>query len=266
MRRAVGLLGDVVKNQLLAFAPVRALQQARRRRATRGDEENRLDYPAPVYRELRAELEPHRPIEGSLLEIGPGGNLAVAALFAANGVDRVSCIDVVPWETVPADFYAALGVADAVSRVEYRWPVEIEHTPFPDESFDLIVSHACFEHFKDPGQACREIGRLLKPGGATTHEVDLRDHRNFDRPLDFLRYPDWLWDLATSRRPFRTNRWRKSDLVAAFEDAGLEVVKAEPTLTTRVHPAEVAEFQPRFRAKSRDDLAVTGMFMTAVKR
>lgn len=35
-------------------------------------------------------------------------------------------------------------------------------------------------------QAISELARVTEPGGIHTHQIDLRDHRNFDRPLDHL--------------------------------------------------------------------------------
>jgi SAM-dependent methyltransferase len=40
-----------------------------------------------------------------------------------------------------------------------------EPLPFPDSSFDLIVSRAAFEHVENPLACARELGRVLKPGG-----------------------------------------------------------------------------------------------------
>ncbi len=37
--------------------------------------------------------------------------------------------------------------------------------PFPDASFDLIVSDFVFEHIADPALVCGELRRILKPGG-----------------------------------------------------------------------------------------------------
>jgi SAM-dependent methyltransferase len=40
-----------------------------------------------------------------------------------------------------------------------------EHLPFPDNTFDLILSHEVLEHVADDQQAAGEIIRTLSPGG-----------------------------------------------------------------------------------------------------
>lgn len=40
-----------------------------------------------------------------------------------------------------------------------------EPLPFPDASFDMIVSRYVFEHIADPRTAARELLRILQPGG-----------------------------------------------------------------------------------------------------
>jgi SAM-dependent methyltransferase len=40
-----------------------------------------------------------------------------------------------------------------------------EYLPYPDSSFDLILSHEVLEHVADDRQAVAEMARVLKPGG-----------------------------------------------------------------------------------------------------
>lgn len=42
---------------------------------------------------------------------------------------------------------------------------EGEHLPFPDASFDLVLSHEVLEHVQDDRKSMEEIIRTLKPGG-----------------------------------------------------------------------------------------------------
>lgn len=45
--------------------------------------------------------------------------------------------------------------------------VDIEAMPFDDGSFDLLIANHVLEHVDDDLRALGEIGRVLKPGGAT---------------------------------------------------------------------------------------------------
>src|SRR6266705_1756754 len=42
---------------------------------------------------------------------------------------------------------------------------DIEHIPFPDNAFDVVVSLGVIEYLESDEQALREIRRVLKPGG-----------------------------------------------------------------------------------------------------
>jgi SAM-dependent methyltransferase len=41
--------------------------------------------------------------------------------------------------------------------------------PFPDDHFDFVYSTAVMEHVLDPGQAMREIARVVRPNGISIH-------------------------------------------------------------------------------------------------
>lgn len=43
--------------------------------------------------------------------------------------------------------------------------------PFPENTFDLIISDQVFEHVIEQEQAFREIHRVLKPGGVSIHVI-----------------------------------------------------------------------------------------------
>lgn len=49
----------------------------------------------------------------------------------------------------------------------------LERLTFPDNSFDLFLTQDVLEHVLDPGAAFREIGRVLKPGGAHIFTVPI---------------------------------------------------------------------------------------------
>ena len=47
-----------------------------------------------------------------------------------------------------------------------------ESLPFPDGSFDKIISVSCVEHFADPLQSMKEMARVLSPGGRIALSID----------------------------------------------------------------------------------------------
>ena len=55
-----------------------------------------------------------------------------------------------------------------------------------DGMFDYVQTNAVMEHVLDLPQVVAELARVTRTGGIHAHQVDFRDHRNFDRPLDHL--------------------------------------------------------------------------------
>lgn len=91
---------------------------------------------------------------GKTLEIGCGTGLGLLEL--APRVDQL-------WGIDPS--------ADSLKRAKVRAPsaalaVAIaEHLPFPDNTFDCVVSSLVFCSVKDPQRGLAEIRRVLAPGG-----------------------------------------------------------------------------------------------------
>jgi SAM-dependent methyltransferase len=267
VRIAVSLLGDIVKNTALAVPWIRKkrAQESLRAGCGRSARKNTPSYERGVFEQHRAAVERYRPIGGKVLEIGPGANLAQAALFMQAGADEAVCIDAMPWVEEVQSLYDALGIDDEVlARVRYECPCAVETAGFPDESFDIIVSQACYQLFRDPGAATRNIARMLRSGGITTHQIDFRDKRDFSKPLEFLKIGGRAWRLAMSRRQ-PTNRWRASDILRVFREAGLIVLDTVVTERTEVTKEMAESFAPPFRAYALDDLSILGLFLAAAK-
>ena len=292
-RGVARIASSAAKNFALAAPGIRKVYE--RRLLARGYDsaKDSPEYPLAVFRRHADAVTTVRPIEGTILEVGPGGNVAVTVLFLLAGAADAICIDVVPWaRDAQRSLYAEVvrraaaepdryrvsrslresalrnpaKVADElVAKISYRAPESIEDFGAPSESFAISFSQACFEHLRHPDRAASELARTLQRGGVTSHQIDLRDHLDFDRSLEFLQYPERLWWLATSRLNSKTNRWRASDWCAAFEKNGLKVVEMTQDHTIRVTESERRTFSRRFRGKTLADLAVGSALFVAVK-
>ncbi len=289
----------IAKNLALGSKTVAGIYQRRRAKQGFSPEKDQLEYPLDVFHKHVTALAPLRKegIQGAdVLEIGPGGNVGVSFLMLLAGAKSATCLDVVPWMqgTGPDALYPALVEAAAkdpesyqvapalleqakadpeglarrlMGQITYLYPVDIATTTLPDASHDIIFSHACFEHFADPERSIAQIARLLRPDGVTSHEVDLRDHRDFSRPLDFLQYNDALWRLSTSNRPNGVrNRWRRSEYRAAFERHGMAVVYMGTSQQIMVTEEMRSQYQPHFQQMSLEELGVIGILLVARKR
>jgi SAM-dependent methyltransferase len=131
-----------------------------------------------------------------------------------------------------------------------------------DSSCDVILSNAVLEHVYDLAAVCRMLARITRPGGFSVHQIDFRDHWNFQRPLEFLLYKAGSWQLGINRgRVGRGNRHRLLDHSRYFQDAGFRMMH----LDKNMHAEEdyFKHFLPRLRASSspyrdraKDDLSV----------
>lgn len=120
-------------------------------------------------------------------------------------------------------------------------------TEAPDQGFDLIISNAVYEHIVDVVAATQRVFDVLRPGGLSVQQVDLRDHRNFDEPLEYLLMTPQQ-ELAWLRETHHHQgcQRRRADYEAAFDRAGFEILSA--WIDTRAEPDYLAGFLPRLRA------------------
>lgn len=64
---------------------------------------------------------------------------------------------------------------------------KLEHLPFPNLSFDHVLSIVVLEHTPEPGRVIEEFQRVLKPGGMV-HLVVPHMWEEHQRPHDFFRF------------------------------------------------------------------------------
>lgn len=126
----------------------------------------------------------------AVLDVGAGRGLLLIAAAKKLSTGRAIGIDI--WSTVDLSGNSPEAVRKniALEGVEAKAEVRSEDARrmnFPDASFDVVLSNACL-HNIHPGegrrQACREIARVLKPGGVAVisdfqhMRDDAREFRN----------------------------------------------------------------------------------------
>jgi SAM-dependent methyltransferase len=97
-----------------------------------------------------------------VLDVGAGAgtdSLVAAQMVGADG--HVTGIDMTPEMLTKARASAA---AMGVSNVEFL-EGEAESLPFPDESFDVVISNGVIDLIPDKDAVFAEIFRVLEPGG-----------------------------------------------------------------------------------------------------
>jgi SAM-dependent methyltransferase len=197
-----------------------------------------------LYRELLRECGMD-PAGKTILEVGAGPRPGVALAFLLAGAERYLANDIQPINQTFSSHYASTlfamlnvmgvrlvraleDVCTVDSAGEGRLIAEryeaLSRTPaerlgVADGSIDLVISASVFEHVTDPRSVVERSFQLLRPGGMAVHAIDLRDHANYFRPLDFLRLSEEEYVPRATE-----NRWRASDFLAEFARAGFEIV------------------------------------------
>jgi len=107
----------------------------------------------------------------NVLDVGTGRGLLAIGAAKRLTTGRVVGIDI--WNASDltgnsADAFLANAESEGVAeRVEVR-NADARRMPFPDASFDVVLSNVCLHNIPDAtgrAEACREIGRVLRPGG-----------------------------------------------------------------------------------------------------
>lgn len=206
---------------------------------------------------------------GHVVEIGSGRYARLALRMLAAGARRVTLVDLYALplghpaqRALLAADCARLGLdwADAQARIN----VVAADILAPElarlaEPADLVLSSAVLEHVRDPAAILARCAGWLRPGGATYHMVDLRDHNfHFRYPFEMLTFPDRTWERWLNLRGgFHVNRWRAPDFLRALAGAGLVDITYEVLERDDAALSAMADrLDLRFRAVPRQVLAI----------
>lgn len=205
------------------------------------------------------------------LELGPGSDLGIGLYLLAQGCERYSACDVNDLMAgAPTEFYDAM-LAELDQRElragEEKLRPELESAragrpsslnyivrddfdlvaALGNDSTDLVLSQAAFEHFDDVGATMAGLFDVCTPGTVIATEIDLMTHSRWIRdqdPNNIYRYPQWLYSLLTFRGS--PTRLRPHDYVKAFEDAGWTNIEVQPLQTVKGEDYKVSGMYGRY--------------------
>jgi ubiquinone/menaquinone biosynthesis C-methylase UbiE len=227
-------------------------------------------------------------LRGRILDIGAGDGITDLSLFLRFKPQEMVLIDIVDYaakltETARLDDLPLERLPDGFTFVQGS----CEAIPYPDQSFDLVLSWGSVEHIKGGyRKALDEVWRVLKPGGLffvnpgliySTFGSHLGEFS--DEPHLHLKISEQaLHDLVMTSQPKRMDRagfdvsnaeyWRfykelnhirVADFEAELKAYGYEVVRA--ALRTN----DCIEYSPQLQAYSILDLGVEDAFFTLRK-
>jgi SAM-dependent methyltransferase len=230
--------------------------------------EEDVEYALSYARGLIALMEQHgiTIAAARVLELGPGPNLGPQLILSSLGAEVIVADPFFAvWDPDyhPA-LYAALagewpGPVDALEATiaagshearltTLKEPAE-DLASIPSGSIDFVFSNAVLEHIVDIAKVSAETARVTRPGGLASHTIDLRDHRNFERPLEHIIHGERFFRALARVVGFEAgNRLRSIEFWAEFERAGWRVVERRATMTA--DPAYLKDATGRLRRGS----------------
>ncbi len=170
-------------------------------------------------RDDRGQTVIHKFLKQQYPNFQPAKILDMGCTVGANTlpyVDAYPNSEVYGIDLAPAILRYAHGRAESLGKRVHFSQQNAENTNFPDESFDLVISHILLHEIPVPAirNVFRESYRLLAPGGIMIHQ-DARLYRHMDL------YTEFLYDEETTNNnePF-WSAMRDLDVVAVAREAG----------------------------------------------
>jgi ubiquinone/menaquinone biosynthesis C-methylase UbiE len=150
----------------------------------------------PLYRRIAEDLADAIRADGDVLDVGTGPGVLLVELARRRADLRLTGID------LSADMVALAerNTREFGDRVSTR-VADVVELPFPDDSFDVVVTSLSMHHWDHPDAAVPELARVLRPGGRL-YVYDFRF-----APFDVLEHTTRERGVL-EREPVRRTRFR----------------------------------------------------------
>lgn len=212
------------------------------------------------------------------LELGVGDSIASALIAHSFGASKSYLVDVGRFAVEDIDIYSTvaarlgetgkhIGNLRGVSSIEqllekfnssYMTEGLESLRRIPSASVDFAWSNAVMEHIRvhEFDRVLEEFHRILKPDGAMSHRVDLKDH--LGGALDNRRIPSSIWERDwMARSGFYTNRISYSDMLSRFASSGFSTDVVQVDRWAEL-PTPRKRMAREFESVDEDDLLVSG--------
>jgi len=182
----------------------------------------------------------------TVLDVACGGGIVVCA-FAPH-VRHATGID-----ATPAMLERARALAGEKGIANVSWQEgEVEHLPYPDGAFTIVVTRFAMHHFLDPAAVFREMVRVCAPGGRIV-VVDTYVSEDPAQAAAFNR-------LERLRDPSHARSLGLAELKALYRTAGL----GEPRMSFYELRDTVTNLLARSFPNPGDDQKIIAMFETSL--
>jgi len=149
------------------------------------------------------------------------------------------------------------------ANIIYYAPGDAAKTGLPDKSVDIVFTYAVLEHVEEYviHDLTKESKRILKNNGIVYHAIGLHDHyKSFDKKIsnvNFLKYPEWLWNFFIKNKISYHNRLRKKHFTDIFESYGAKIkILSEKIDNADLQALKNMKIDKKFRNLSLKDLAI----------
>ena len=187
-------------------------------------------------------------LEGNLdckiiLELGPGDSISTSMIAFAHNANSI-LVDAGDFMKRNVATYRELANILALknlptpkitSEMNFKDVLKITNSQYfteglkslrsiPTNSVDFIFSQAVLEHLRkyEFFDIMKELRRILKPTGISSHQVDLRDH--LGGALNNLTFSERVWESDFFvKSGFYTNRIRFLEMITLFQNADFDV-------------------------------------------